>query len=58
MLQDVERGRKTEIETITGAVVREGLRLGVPTPHNQTLLWMIRGLDSDLDRSGSNHTHG
>lgn len=48
MLQDVERGRKTEIDTITGAVVAEGRRLGVPTPHNETLYWLIRGLEDTL----------
>jgi 2-dehydropantoate 2-reductase len=48
MLQDVERGRKTEIDTITGAVIEEGRRLGIPTPHNQTLYWLIRGLEETL----------
>ena len=37
MLQDVERGRPTEIEALNGAVVREGRRLGVPTPVNEEL---------------------
>jgi 2-dehydropantoate 2-reductase len=32
MLQDLERGRPTEIDAICGAVAREGQRLGVPTP--------------------------
>jgi 2-dehydropantoate 2-reductase len=43
MLQDMERGRPTEIDAINGAVVREGLRLGVPTPYNQALLLLVRG---------------
>ena len=38
MLQDVLRGAPTEIDAINGAVVREGARLGVPTPANETLL--------------------
>jgi 2-dehydropantoate 2-reductase len=42
MLQDVERGRPTEIEAINGAVVREGRRLGVPTPYNQALLLLVK----------------
>ncbi len=42
MLQDVERGRPTEIEAINGAVVREGRRLGVPTPYNEALLLLVR----------------
>ncbi len=44
MLQDVERGRPTEIEALNGAVVREGLALGIPTPVNALLLERIRRL--------------
>ena len=32
MLQDVERGRLTEIEVINGAIVDGGQRLGIATP--------------------------
>jgi 2-dehydropantoate 2-reductase len=42
MLQDMERGRPTEIDAINGAVVREGLRVGVPTPFNQALLLLVK----------------
>jgi len=42
MLQDMERGRPTEIEAINGAVVREGQRLGVPTPYNEALLLLVK----------------
>jgi 2-dehydropantoate 2-reductase len=41
MLQDVLRGVPTEIDAINGAVVREGARLGVPTPANETLLRLL-----------------
>ncbi len=37
MLQDLERGSRTEIDAINGAVVLEGRRLGVPTPANEAL---------------------
>jgi len=43
MLQDLERGRPTEIDAINGAIVREGARLGVPTPLNQALQLLIKG---------------
>jgi 2-dehydropantoate 2-reductase len=43
MLQDMERGRPIEIDAINGAVVREGKRLGVPTPYNEALLLLARG---------------
>lgn len=41
MLQDVRRGRPTEIEYINGAVVREGRRLRIPTPLNLLLTRLI-----------------
>lgn len=56
MLQDVENGRQTEIETITGAVVREGQRFGISTPHNSVLLWMIRALQETFPSSGEKGT--
>lgn len=37
MLQDRDRGAPTEIDALCGAVVREGRRLGVPTPLNERL---------------------
>lgn len=46
MLQDVERGRPTEIDAISGAIVAAGRRLGVPTPVNQLLWALVRSLDS------------
>ncbi|MBD5634166.1 MAG: 2-dehydropantoate 2-reductase, partial [Candidatus Eremiobacteraeota bacterium] len=42
MLQDVERGRRTEIEDITGAVVRYANACGVPCPENVALLDEVR----------------
>jgi 2-dehydropantoate 2-reductase len=42
MLQDREHGRPTEIETINGAIAREGARLGVPTPVCDTLTDLVR----------------
>lgn len=42
MLQDLLRGRPTEIDHLNGAVVREGARKGVPTPVNETLMHLVR----------------
>jgi 2-dehydropantoate 2-reductase len=50
MLQDVERGRPTEIEAINGAVVREGARLGIPTPYNQALLSLVNAREQVAGR--------
>jgi 2-dehydropantoate 2-reductase len=46
MLQDVLRGSPTEIDAINGAVEREGLRLGVPTPINSMLAALVRVLEA------------
>jgi 2-dehydropantoate 2-reductase len=42
MLQDFEAARVTEIEFISGAVAREGARLGVSTPVTSTLADLVR----------------
>jgi 2-dehydropantoate 2-reductase len=44
MLQDYYRQRRTEVDSINGAVVREGAAIGVPTPINGTLASLVRGL--------------
>ena len=46
MLQDVLRGSPSEIATINGAIVREGRRLGVPTPVNDLLTALVQALDA------------
>jgi 2-dehydropantoate 2-reductase len=45
MLQDIEAGRKTEVEIFGGKVVELGKHHGVPTPVNQTVLQIIRVLE-------------
>lgn len=42
MLQDILKGKKTEIERINGAIVDEGEELGIPTPVNRTLVELVR----------------
>ena len=41
MLQDLERGRRTEIQAINGQVCRYGGEVGVPTPYNDLLTRLI-----------------
>jgi 2-dehydropantoate 2-reductase len=43
--QDVARGKKTEIDSLNGYIVRRGAALGVPTPINQTLHGLIKLLE-------------
>jgi 2-dehydropantoate 2-reductase len=45
MLQDIEAGRKTEVETFAGKVVTLGEKYGIPTPANEVVLWIIRMLE-------------
>lgn len=45
LLQSLEKGRKTEVDVIAGAVVREGEKVGVPTPVNRTLVAMVHGIE-------------
>ncbi len=42
MLQDLERGRPTEVDAINGRVVMEGERLGLPCPVNTALTQIMR----------------
>lgn len=48
MLQDIEAGRRTEIDVITGAVVREADRLGIEAPLNRALYALVDGLERGL----------
>jgi len=45
MLQDVRQRRRTEVEAINGAVVREGEAVGVATPVNAVLVALLHGLE-------------
>jgi 2-dehydropantoate 2-reductase len=44
MLQDVERGAPTEIDSICGAILSLGEQTGVPTPVNRTLWLLVKAL--------------
>ncbi len=46
MLQDMRKGKRTEIDALNGAVAREGQRLGVPVPVNVELTETIRRRES------------
>jgi 2-dehydropantoate 2-reductase len=46
MLQDVEAGRRTEIDYLNGAVVRMGLRHGVATPANDAVASLVRARET------------
>lgn len=41
MLQDIEAGRKTEVDIFAGTIVKLGLKHNIPTPYNKILMEMI-----------------
>jgi 2-dehydropantoate 2-reductase len=45
MLQHVEKGRRTEIDALNGAIVREARALGIPVPYNEAIVAFIKGLE-------------
>jgi len=45
MLQDISNNRKTEIDMINGAIVREGEKLGIDIPVNKTLTNLIKAIE-------------
>ena len=51
MLEDVEAHRPTEIDLITGSLVREAERLGVPVPLHLTLYRLIKAKEDSYRES-------
>lgn len=45
MLQDVEARRPTEIGNLNEVIVSEGRRLNIPTPYNEAVSWLTRGVE-------------
>lgn len=48
-LQDIDAGRHTEIDMFSGALVRMGKELGIPTPHNEYTYHIIKALEEKND---------
>jgi len=46
MLQHMERGRRTEIDALNGALVREAEALGIPAPYNDALVALVKGCEA------------
>jgi 2-dehydropantoate 2-reductase len=49
MLEDVDARRPTEVDMITGALVREGERHGVPVPLHTALLRLVKGKEASWE---------
>jgi 2-dehydropantoate 2-reductase len=50
MLQDVEAGKKTEVEMFAGKVIELGRRHNVPTPVNERLYLLIKEIEGSYER--------
>ena len=50
MLQDVEARRQTEIDYLNGGIVRFGREHGVPTPLNEAVVALVKGLEESWQR--------
>jgi 2-dehydropantoate 2-reductase len=46
MLQDIEAGRRTEIDFINGKIIEYGVRAGMATPYNTTLRSLVKALET------------
>ncbi len=51
MLEDVEAQRHTEVDLITGALVREAERHGVPVPLHTAMYSLVKGKEASWDAS-------
>ena len=47
MLQDIERGSKTEIETLNGEIVRIAQKMNMKTPVNSTLVEIVKKISEE-----------
>ena len=45
MLQDLEKGKKCEVDAINGVVCAYGRKYGVPTPYNDKVCEIIHGIE-------------
>lgn len=46
MLQDIEAGRRTEIDFINGKIIEYGVRVGMATPFNTTLRSLVKAIET------------
>ena len=55
MLQDIENGKKTEVDAINGVVCAYGRKIGFPTPYNDKVVEIIHKIeDGELKASFDN----
>ena len=50
MLQDVEAMRRTEVDYLNGGIVEFGRRHGVPTPINESIWALVKGVEASWEQ--------
>ena len=45
MMQHMEQGRRTEIDALNGALVREATALGITVPYNEAVVAVVKGME-------------
>ena len=48
-LQDLDAKRHTEVDMFSGAIIRMGEDLGIPTPYNEFAFHMLKALEEKND---------
>jgi 2-dehydropantoate 2-reductase len=51
MLQDIQRGRPTEIDAICGEIVRLGKQASILTPVNRVMWQLVKAMEQEHDHS-------
>lgn len=52
MLQDLEKGKLTEVDSINGAVCAMGRKVGIPTPLNDKVVELVHAFEQGLKKPG------
>jgi 2-dehydropantoate 2-reductase len=55
LLQDVIKGRRTEIDQLNGFIVRKGKELGLPTPMNEAIVGLFARFESGDSKPSPSH---
>ena len=51
MMQHMEQGRRTEIDALNGALVREAKALGIAVPYNEAVVAIVKGMERSRRQS-------
>lgn len=58
MLQDLERGKKCEIDAINGAIAAQGDAVGIETPFDDLVVKIVKEIEKGTEKPGWHHLEG